>query len=47
MKMNAALVQNNEQTHRGFIDVAGAMGSGMEEAQEIISPKSKQTKKAE
>lgn len=43
-KMNVALVQNDAQTHKGFIDVAGEMGKGMDEAQkrtDASKPKAK------
>lgn len=43
-KMNVALVQNDAQTHKGFVDVASDMGKGMDEAQKRIDankPKAK------
>ena len=44
-KMNAALVQNDAQVHKGFVDVAGAMGNGMDETQKRInSSRTKQEK---
>jgi len=46
-KMNAALVQNDAQVHKGFVDVAGAMGDGMDETQKRINAsKTKQEKPA-
>lgn len=44
-KMNSSLVQNDAQTHRGFVDVAGAMGAGMDEAQKRINSSGKKEQK--
>lgn len=44
-KMNVALVQNDAQTHKGFVDVAGALGEGMDEAQKRIDATKPKAKK--
>jgi hypothetical protein len=44
-KMNAALVQNDAQTHKGFVDVAGAMGAGMDETQKRVDANKPKGKK--
>ena len=44
-KMNVALVQNDAQTHKGFVDVAGAMGAGMDETQKRINASEKKQQK--
>jgi hypothetical protein len=44
-KMNSALVQNDAQIHRGFVDVAGAMGDGMDEVQKRINASEKKQQK--
>jgi len=44
-KMKADLVQNDAQVHKGFVDVAGTMGDGMDETQKRInSSRTKQEK---
>ena len=44
-KMDTALVQNDRQIHKGFVDVAGAIGDGMDEAQKRIDANKQPAKK--
>lgn len=44
-KMSVALVQNDAQTHKGFVDVASDMGKGMDEAQKRIDANKPKAKK--
>lgn len=44
-KMDVGLVQNDAQAHKGFVDVAGAMGAGMDETQKRINASEKKQQK--